>query len=192
VRGAPAPVRGTPPGLALDGAPRAARAVVLAPVTARGWGARAHADVLALLDDVLRAHACADPARVVLTGISMGGAGAWALGAAACARFAGVSPVCGYGEPAAAAALARTPLWVAHGANDAVIPADESAAMVEAARRAGARDVVHRVLDGRAPEGAPDMVGHDSWTETYADEGWWDWVEALPPRPQEGVAAGRS
>ena len=56
--------------------------------------------LLALLDEaVLRLHA--DPARVHVTGLSMGGMGAWWLGLLDPARFASVVPVCGLVPPVA-------------------------------------------------------------------------------------------
>ena len=86
---------------------------------------------------MLAAHPCADPQRVILTGSSMGGAGAFSLGAAAASRFAGVSPFCGYGGASLAAPLAITPVYVVHGINDAVVSDDDSAALVAALRAAG-------------------------------------------------------
>jgi predicted esterase len=188
LRGVPAPVRATPPGLAVDASPLAAGVGVLAPLTARGWGAPTQPAILALLDAVLSAHACLDPARVVLTGISMGGAGAWALGAAHAARFCGVAPICGYHQGNAAAigaALARTPLYVAHAPNDVVVPHELSAELVAAARAAGNTHVQFLEAPGVAPAGGEGvMEGHDSWSAVFGSAAWWDWVRALPPRKQ--------
>jgi predicted peptidase len=182
--GVAAPVRVTPPGLAADASPLAHGFFVLAPRTRRGWGAATHADTLALLDEVLAAHPCADGARVLLTGISMGGAGAFLLGSAAASRFAGVAPICGYGADdarALAAGLARTPMRVVHGTNDEVVPEAESAALVEALRAAGNERVQYERTTGVAPAGYPSMAGHDSWSEAYGGEEWWRWARALQP-----------
>jgi predicted peptidase len=184
------PVRVTPPGLAADASPLAAGFFVLAPRTSRGWGADTHADTLALLDDVLATHPCADGARVVLTGISMGGAGAFSLGGAAAARFAGVSPICGFGARNAsgiAAGLAATPVFVVHGTNDDVVPESESAALVAALRKAGNERVRYDRTTGVAPAGYPDMAGHDSWSDAYGDEEWWRWARALEPVATTGA-----
>jgi predicted peptidase len=178
---APAPVRGTPPGLAVDGSPLAAGFFVLAPRTRRGWGAATHEDTLALLDEVLAAHPCADAQRVILTGISMGGAGAFSLGAAAASRFAGVSPICGYGDTSLAASLASTPVYVVHGTNDAVVPDDDSAALVAALRAADNTRVRFDRTTGTFPDGYPQMAGHDSWTDAYGSDAWWRWARELPP-----------
>jgi predicted peptidase len=178
---APAPVRLTPPGLAVDAHPLCEGVAVLAPVTDQGWSASTHAGLLALLDEVLASNPCIDPTRVVLTGISMGGAGAWLLGARHPERFAAVSPICGYAEDggiaAVGGALKGTPLFVAHGKNDAVVPYAYSLQLVDAARRAGNGAVVFDEADGVAPAGAPFMNGHDSWSAVYGSAAWWAWAK---------------
>jgi predicted peptidase len=177
----PAPVRGTPPGLAVDSSPLARGFVIVSPRTDRGWGAATHEALLSLLEEVLRATPCADGRRVVLTGISMGGAGAWALGAAHPGRFAGVAPVCGYSSERGsdvASALRGTPLWVVHGSNDVVIDVEESRTLVAATRVAGNERVIYHEVEGQAPEGYPSMLGHDSWTQAYGDESFWEWARA--------------
>ena len=187
--GQPAPVRVTPPGLAADASPLADGFFVLAPRTQRGWGEDTHADTLALLDEVLAKHPCADTSRVILTGISMGGAGAFSLGAAVAVRFAGVSPICGYSNDDArsvAAGLAATPMLVVHGTNDAVIPESASAELVAALRAAGNQRVRYDRTTGVAPGGYARMAGHDSWSAAYGSEDWWSWARALQPVPQPG------
>ena len=183
---APQPVRTTPPGLAVDDSPLVRGFAVLAPVTDRGWDLTAsHRAVLALLDEVLARYACVDPRRVVLTGISMGGAGTFSLGAAAAARFAGVSPICGYVNDDAAAvvsALRGKPVYVAHGTNDVVIPESESRRVVDGLRAAAGSDaalVVYESFVAGAPAGGARMVGHDSWTRAYSSPAWWTWAAGV-------------
>src|SRR5207247_5709557 len=53
--------------------------------------------LLALLDDVIARHKV-DTNRIYLTGLSMGGFGAWSLAARYPERFAAVAPICGGGE----------------------------------------------------------------------------------------------
>lgn len=86
----------------------------------------------------------ADPDRVYITGVSMGGYGAWGLAARNPGRFAAVMAICG-GSPLRAGdryteiacGIGRTPVWAFHGADDDVVPVSESREMVEAVRRAG-------------------------------------------------------
>ena len=53
--------------------------------------------LLSLLDDVEKRYAV-DSHRVYLTGLSMGGFGAWSLGLSHPDRFAALAPLCGGGD----------------------------------------------------------------------------------------------
>ena len=128
----------------------------------RGW----NPDVLnALLDDLVRTYRV-DPDRVYLTGLSMGGFGTWELAAAHPEKFAAIAPICGGGNPQNAKKLARLPIWVFHGAKDPVVPVRRSQEMVDALKAAGA-NVKFTVY----PE-----AHHDSWTETYANPEFYQWL----------------
>ena len=100
-----------------------------------------------------------DPRRVYLTGISLGGFGAWMIPPRRPGLFAAVVPVCGGGDPAEAPALVDLPIWAFHGGADPVVPARHSERMAAAVRAAG---------------GAPRLtiyagVGHASWEQAYAE-----------------------
>jgi predicted peptidase len=118
-----------------------------------------------------------DPRRVYLTGLSMGGYGAWLWAGLAPERFAAVMPICGGGAPEKIArlsetgggadfgtleqrvrALATVPVWAFHGATDEVVPPEESRDMVRRVRAAGGE--VHYTE-------FPD-TGHNSWDQAYA------------------------
>jgi predicted peptidase len=108
-----------------------------------------------------------DPARVYLTGISMGGAGAWRLAIAAPNRFAALVPICGYGDPASVAALRQLPTWVLHGARDLVVRQERSQEMVTALAQAGG--TVKLTI-------YPD-AGHDgAWERAYSDPQLFAWL----------------
>ncbi len=138
--------------------------IVVSPQCPRGefWSDDA---LLALLDQVLAQHAV-DRKRVYLTGLSMGGYGTWSLAARAPERFAAIAPICGGGMTIWGRRLRNTPVWVFHGAQDPLVPLEESERMVEALRRAGNEQVRLMVY--------PD-AGHDSWTETYDNEQLYQW-----------------
>lgn len=131
-----------------------------------------------------------DRHRIYVTGISMGGTGAWFL-ARRQQRFAAVVPVCGeivrqpddpfpYALPpdltriigardpylALAETIGRTPIWAFHGANDDVIPPTESRNMVDALQ--------HARGDVRYTEYAD--VGHECWDLVYADPTMIQWL----------------
>lgn len=126
--------------------------------------------LLMLLDHITKKHAV-DPKRVMLTGLSMGGYGAWYLGSEHPERFAAVVPVCGgyndmLGYPERVAGLRYTPVWAFHGAKDKQVPLSETTALVRVLRRAGGNVKLTVYRD----------AGHDSWTRTYADPRLYRWL----------------
>lgn len=124
------------------------------------WSAPVLERALVALDAVLES-ARVDEHRVYLTGISMGGFGAFALTARYPARFAALVPVCGWGDPATMSRpLARMPIWAFHGADDDIVPVTCSREMVAGIRGAGNDRV--RYTEYRD-------VAHNSWDLAYAD-----------------------
>ncbi|MDB5296741.1 MAG: Alpha/beta hydrolase family protein [Phycisphaerales bacterium] len=158
----PAPVRP-------EGASRPAGSVATTPATrpaARrgGWNPQ---QLKGLLDTVLANQAKqADPDRVYLTGLSMGGFGSWAMAAMYPDTFAAVAPICGGGDPASADKIKHLPIWVFHGEKDPTVPIARSEAMVTALKATGAKDVQFT----RYPD-----AGHDSWTVTYDNPRLYAW-----------------
>lgn len=129
-----------------------------------GW----HILSLVALLDHLEASYPIDPARVYLTGLSMGGFGSWALAMEQPHRFAALAPICGGGDPAHVCALAHLPIWAFHGALDATVPLARSTALVNTLYDCGGnpRFTVY-----------PD-AGHDSWTQTYRNPHLYEWLFA--------------
>lgn len=123
------------------------------------------AAAVAALDDVMKAEAV-DPQRIYLTGLSMGGYGAWDLAARMPERFAALVPICGGGDESTAARLASLPIWCFHGAADAVVPVARSRSMVAAVKAAGGSPTYTEFAG----------VGHDSWTPAYRDPATLDWL----------------
>jgi predicted peptidase len=124
-----------------------------------------------------------DQTRLYLTGLSMGGFATWGYGAAEPDLFAALMPICGGGDPEDAAALARTPIWAFHGADDKVVPPERSREMVEAVMAAGG--------DVRYTEFVE--TGHNSWDAAYGDRKHIRWLlnqsrpaeAAAPPKAEE-------
>lgn len=156
---------------------------------------------LALERSVAKFHG--DPQRIYLTGLSMGGYGAWLLAAEHPDRFAALAPVCGGIRPphpspewerselgrqsdpymAIARRVERLPIWVFHGGADPIVPVTESRKMVEALRELGA-DVKYSEYEG---------VGHNSWEPAYAEPDFSQWLlsHSLNQEPQEPTPAAR-
>lgn len=133
-------------------------------------------ELVALIDDLCAKHKV-DRDRIYCTGLSMGGFGTWALAARIPERLAAIAPICGGGEPYWAGRCKNVPMWVFHGANDTAVPLARSEQMVEAVKNAGgnARFTVY-----------PD-AGHDSWTETYENPAFYEWLFAQKRAPAPEV-----
>jgi predicted peptidase len=149
--------------------------------------------LMALVDSA-RARWAIDPDRIYLTGLSQGGHGAWVLASRHAELWAAVASVCGYvearvrdargGTPLGAFAgtaadlartLSRVPLWAFHGAEDSIVPAAQSEAMV-AALRAAAGSAKLTLFPG---------VDHGAWDLAYRDAGLAAWL--LAQRRNSGV-----
>src|SRR6185295_3512383 len=87
-----------------------------------------------LVDHVANTYS-ADPKRLYVTGLSMGGFGTWNLLAEYPGKFAAAIPICGGGNPEAAEKMKGTPIWVFHGAKDSAVSIAKSEAMVDALKK---------------------------------------------------------
>ena len=119
-----------------------------------------------------------DSDRVYLTGLSMGGNGAWYLAYRYPSRFAALVPICGFVTPfgpwgrqftpvvppdsgppfdALARQVRRVPTWIVHGEVDDVVPTEQSRQAAAALKAAGAA-VQYVEVPG---------TGHNSWDAAY-------------------------
>jgi predicted peptidase len=134
---------------------------------------RPMAAVLKLLS-ALKAQHPVDPARLLVTGLSMGGYGTWDLVARHPTLFAGALPLCGGGDPTQAPALRDLPVWAFHGDRDQAVPVRGSRKMIEALRQAGGTPRYTEVSGG----------GHDVWTVAYRDVEVVRWLLAQRRHPK--------
>jgi predicted peptidase len=129
-----------------------------------------------------------DGSRVYLTGLSMGGNGAWYLAYHHPVRFAAVVVICGWvserqgrsgvGFPAigredvadrfaeVAQRVKELPIWIFHGETDPVVPVVESREIAAALQAIGA-DVHYTEFPG---------MGHLVWDEAYGMKAFSDWL----------------
>jgi predicted peptidase len=129
-------------------------------------GERWDVDSLGKLLDRVTSDLRIDRDRVYVTGLSMGGYGAWALAIARPERIAAIAPVCGGGSLGLADRLREMPVWTFHGALDDVVPLFRTEQMVDALRAAGG-NVRFTIY--------PDLR-HDSWTAAYDNLELYDWL----------------
>jgi predicted peptidase len=137
-----------------------------------------------------------DSQRTYLTGLSMGGFGAWHLAQKYPGKFAALVVICGGIRPPAAAQNAipdlakmtppdspksylaaaervgKTPVWIFHGTEDEIVPVTESRRMTEAMKQIGA-EVHYTEYEG---------VGHPCWDKAYDEPKLFPWLfsKSLP------------
>ncbi len=137
-----------------------------------------------------------DAHRIYLTGLSMGGFGAWHLAQKHPGTFAALVVICGGIRPplaaqnaypdlakitppdtpktylAAARLVGKTPVWLFHGAEDDIVPVTESQRMAEAMKQIGAE--VHYT--------EYPSVGHACWNKAYDEPKLFPWLfsKSLP------------
>jgi len=146
--------------------------IIVAPQTPRDeWW---EAESLSALTDHLLETLPVDKSRVYLTGLSMGGQGTWLLAMQRPELFAAIAPICGRGKPSKAEVLRDMPVWIFHGGQDNVVPLGEATSMANALYSVGndARLTIY-----------PD-AGHDSWTETYNNPQFYEWLLSHTKKPK--------
>lgn len=149
------------------------------------WVGPAREIALAALDAVEQEFSI-DRQRVSITGMSMGGAGAWVLAAEDRQRWSAAAPVCAWvvrpvaltsipdnklpwlaeGEDRpreVARRLETLPVWILHGSADTVVPVSESRRMAS-------------LLGARAAYTEFAGVGHNAWDPAYRTTGVVAWL----------------
>ena len=106
-----------------------------------------------------------DENRIYVTGLSMGGFGAWDIVQRMSDYFAAVMPVCGGGDAAQAKQFVNVPVWAFHGSKDGVVIPQRSREMVAAINTAGGNAKLTEF-----------PVGHASWKPAYKEKAHWDWL----------------
>lgn len=109
----------------------------------------------------------ADPDRVSLTGMSMGGFGTWEMAISFPELFSAIAPICGGGMAWRTGALKGMPIWAFHGDKDPSVNISNSQEMVTRAR--AHTDVEFTIFEG---------VAHNSWDPAYLDTKVIDWLLA--------------
>ncbi len=109
----------------------------------------------------------ADPDRVSLTGMSMGGFGTWEMAMSYPQLFSAIAPICGGGMAWRTGALKGMPIWAFHGDKDPTVNISNSQEMIARVRtHTPAKFTVFT------------EVTHNSWDPTYLDTKVVDWLLA--------------
>ncbi len=136
-------------------------AIVVFPQARETWAAGSDdaKAALAALEDVQKAYKI-DPARVALTGLSMGGRGSWEMAAAQPDRFSSVTPICGPAKIELAESLAKLPVWSIVGDADRETTVLGMRALSAAIAKIPGAKVRHTEYRG---------LPHNSWDRAYND-----------------------
>jgi predicted peptidase len=108
----------------------------------------------------------ADPDRLYITGLSLGGFGTWDAIQRDPSFFAAAVPICGGGDPQFARTLKKLPIWAFHGRLDKNVPPDCSRRMVQALKAAGGKVTYTEYENG----------SHLIWDKAYAEKDLLPWL----------------
>jgi predicted peptidase len=107
-----------------------------------------------------------DPDRVYLTGLSMGGFGAFQLAQSHPQYWAAVVACCG-GGGTSVAKIANIPFWIWHSDDDGTVNVSNSRDTVTALFKARAAELRYTEVHG---------AGHASWDRAYPKDEVWTWL----------------
>jgi predicted peptidase len=131
-------------------------------------------DVLNALLDRIEADYAVDPRQVYVTGLSMGGFGAWAMALTYPQRFAALVPIAGGWDsevdtvPRRICDLKDMPIWVFHGGQDDIVLPKKAELMVNALQQCGSNALRYTLY--------PDANHKESWTRAYDDPDLYAWM----------------
>lgn len=109
----------------------------------RAWGWGSKIDPLDVLLEQIETSYAIDRGRLYLTGLSLGGFGAWEYALRYPQRFAAVAPIAGgyhanaTKAPANICDLKDTPIWAFHGDQDGAVPYTDTQVLVDALKACG-------------------------------------------------------
>ena len=124
--------------------------------------------VIRLMDEFIE-EKDVDNQRIYLSGLSMGGMGAFEILYRRPDMFAAATPICGNGITQLAKLFAnKVPVWIFHGSNDKVVSPKYSLEMARAIIESG---------------GSPKMtlyanVDHNSWDNAFAEKDFLKWIHS--------------
>lgn len=141
--------------------------IAIFPQTRGNWGenTRDLADAYRALQEVKQAYRV-DSSRIILTGLSIGGYGVWALAEQYPNEFAALVPMCGYDKPSAVPAIKHIPTWIFHNSADPFVSVGDSKVMERLIREAG----------GNVRLTTYPAFGHDVWVRAYREPALWTWL----------------
>jgi predicted peptidase len=114
----------------------------------------------------VRANYSIDSTRIYVTGLSMGGYGAWDIIERNPNLFAAAIPIAGAGDPSQASLIKSMPIWAFATADDGIVPVSGSRDMTNALIKAGGSQKYTEYATG----------GHSTWGPAYSDPNLIPWL----------------
>jgi dienelactone hydrolase len=142
--------------------------IVIFPQSTGGWkeDSQAAKDAIAALHEAERDYSI-DKDRVMLTGLSTGGYGTWAIGAVHREEFAALVPMCAYSAYNYVPDLKVMPIWCFHNGGDPFVGSGGSKEMCERINKEG----------GHAKYTQYSAFGHDCWNRAYNEGELFVWMQ---------------
>jgi poly(3-hydroxybutyrate) depolymerase len=141
--------------------------VLVAPQCQKSWNDDTFAQIVRLLDE-LAARCAIDRDRIVITGVSLGGAGTWSFASRYPDLFSAAVPMSGFDDGAVDAAAIEIPIWVFHAMDDHAVPYFMADDLVSALRVRNRPVIYTRYACG----------GHVIWPTAYANPHLLPWMMA--------------
>jgi len=142
--------------------------IVVIPQSTGGWGGMNEEAAVSALKATGKEYSV-DPDRVYLTGLSMGGYGAYSFARTYPKYWAAVVACCGGGSTASIATISPIPFWIWHSDDDPTVNVSESRKIVTALFNGGAAELKYTEVHGS---------GHSSWDRAYPNDEVWTWLLA--------------
>ncbi len=131
--------------------------IVVAPQSRGGWDPD---KVIEIVDYAIE-HYNADPDRIYVCGMSMGGYGTMDVAGKYPERIAAAVAICGGGSSQYAVNLTQVPIWLHHGTADRAVPISESRKIMNAIKKADPdAEVSLNVIKG-GTHGSVERLFHD-------------------------------
>ena len=132
------------------------------------WGSDDQQQMALSCLDQTEARYNVDKKRVILTGLSTGGWGTWAIGAKNADRFAALVPCCAHNGEEFADRLTHMPIWAFHNSGDPFVWAGST------------KDTVSKInkLGGSAKMTIYGDIGHNCWDQAYNNPDVLAWMRA--------------
>lgn len=179
-------------------------AFLYAPQTNSGWSSNTVLTrTMAMIDRAI-AERSVDPNRIYLTGLSMGGGGAWNFLNAFADRFAATVPICGVSPTSnfQPGIVAEEPIWAFHARNDSVVSPVASRNVVnQLLSESGQPLPTYPALNDFAADfnfDSPELDlkyteyrtgDHGIWPRVYNTPALYDWMFSRSSVPEPGTLA---